>query len=205
MLGLPAECSSSFHAYFGPFFFWPFPASSVPVRCFGLLSLLLLNRYAFFLHDRVPPMPQRSCALIISHASFSRFLRLHRRLQAPPFSFLGKSLFLVSSKICRPFSSRAPCFVSLFPSRICAVHGYLFLFPSRFGSWPPAPSVRRLRGNFPDDVATLWEGDGLGARVCGLRRRRPRGTLPRWRCGAARRSRKPMRCGGARVCIVVLI
>ena len=127
----------------------PFPASSVPVRCFGLLSLLLLNRYAFFLHDRVPPMPQRSCALIISHASFSRFLRLHRRLQAPPFSFLGKSLFLVSSKICRPFSSRAPCFVSLFPSRICAVHGYLFLFPSRFGSWPPAPSVRRLRGGLP--------------------------------------------------------
>jgi len=108
-------------------------------------------------------MPQRSCALIISRASFSRFLRLHRRLQAPPFSFLGKSLFLVSSKICRPFSSRAPCFVSSFPSRICAVHGYLFLFPSRFGSWPPAPSVRRLGGDFPDDVATLWEGDGLGA------------------------------------------
>jgi len=25
--------------------------------------------------------------------------------------------------------------------------------------------LRRLRGNFPDDVATLWEGDGLGARA----------------------------------------
>ena len=126
VLGLPAEHSSPFHAYFGPFFLAV--SSSVPVRCFGLLSLLLLNSYAFFLHDRVPPTPQRSCALIISHASFSRFLRLHRRLQAPPFSFLGKSLFLVSSKICRPFSSRAPCFVSSFPSRICAVHGCLFCF-----------------------------------------------------------------------------
>ena len=143
--------------------------------------------------------------------SFSRLRRWLRCPSAPPpttgifllsfLSFLGKFLFLcfrystlVSCKICRPFSSSTSCSLPSSPPRLRAAHCCL-LFVRSFPFWFVALAAGAQQGPLLGDVAMLREGDGFGACVCGLRRRRTSGAPPKFRrvaAGGPRPRRAPL-------------
>ena len=100
----------------------------------------------------------------------------------------------MSCKICRPFSSSTSCSLPSSPPRLRAAHCCLLSVRS-FPFWFVALAAGAQQGPLLGDVAMLREGDGFGACVCGLRRRRTSGAPPKFRrvaAGGPRPRRAPL-------------